>query len=682
MPTLHRIAARLPRTNGAQSTLGRVVRLGSLIATSLALSACGGGGTDGPVTPGDTPAFTMSVAPTTLSVASGTTQAATVTIARTGGFFAAVALAVSGVPTGVTATLSQTQIVPGATTSTLTITAGAASVAGASTIIITGVGSGVNNQTATVQLTVTAAPVSNALFTISPSITSYLAPNSALISYLPTIDIVRNTGYTGAISFSTTGLPPTLAAIVTPTNVTGNTASIGILNAGVANGTYTATIRAVGVSGGGERTATIQIVVAPQTVGNITWRICSSAPRFPSYFVAFRDGTGPWTRSVPNDSGTAFGMNITSGTGSVAFVTVDSGVARTTVHNYTQQELAAAAASDCRLYPNGSTRNVSGQVTPLTPSEQAIVSMGWWFASAANPFNTTSTYQLLNLPSGPLDLVAMKQVTSAGVPFPARGVIRRQVNPASGASNAVIDINGAESFATATATWTVGNANNEPFGITQHFITAGGTSAQMHIVPGFEATETVRTVYGVPASVSIGGDLHQVVLTIGTLAAKRATRQVITYMRTLADRSINFGPVMPAPTMTGVSASGTGLLRAQGTLPTEYASGVSLDVKSTGTRPRYATVFATRGYLGAGTAYDVRMPDLTAVLGWDRNWNIRPGDVTEWWVSGGGPILDYFDGRYIFSSTRTEWAGIQTGITRPAEGQTYVIGRAFGTITP
>jgi hypothetical protein len=134
--------------------------------------------------------------------------------------------------------------------------------------------------------------------------------------------------------------------------------------------------------------------------------------------------------------------------------------------------------------------------------------------------------------------------------------------------------------------------------------------------------------------------------------------------------------------MSGVSANGAGMIRAQGTMPTEYASGVSLDVKSTGTRPRYAAVFASRGYLGAGTAYDVRMPDLTAVLGWDRNWNIRIGDLTEWWVSGGGPILDYFDPRYIFASTRGEWAGIQTGITRPADGQTYQIGRAFGTITP
>ena len=189
-------------------------------------------------------------------------------------------------------------------------------------------------------------------------------------------------------------------------------------------------------------------------------------------------------------------------------------------------------------------------------------------------------------------------------------------------------------------------------------------------------------MYGIPVAQLVAGDLHQVVLTIGTIAVKRATRQVIAYVRAIADRSISFGPPMPSPTVTSVSIADVGLLRAQGTLPTEYNSGVSLDVKSTGTVPRFATVHVTRGALGAGSTYDIRMPDLTQVTGWDRNWNIRPGDVTEWWVSGGGPILDYFDGRYIFSTTYGAWTGTQTGITVPADGQTYQIGRAFGTITP
>ena len=684
MPTLYRsdVLQSVSRADAARpnprSSFGRTL---CAIGVSVAMTACGGGDPD-PTPPAITPSFTLTVLPTTASVAAGASATVNLTVVRLGGFTGAVALTTSTPPAGVTPTFSQTQLPPTATSSTLTLAAAATTAPGTYTITVTGTGASVTNQSASVQVTVTAPPASNALFTISASINSYLAPLTAAIPYLPTIDIVRNAGYTGAITFSTTGLPPLLAAIVTPTSVTGSTANIGIVNAGQANGTYTATIRAVGANNGGERTISIPITIASPTVGNITWRICTSAPRYPSLFVAYKDGSGPWTRSVPNDSGTAFGMSITSGSGSVAFVTIDSGVARTTVHNYTQQELTAAAASDCRLYQNATSRTASGQVTPLAASEQALVSMGWWFASAANPFNTTSNYQMLNLPPGPLDLVAVKQVAQGFNIVPTRGVLRRGLNPASGATNALIDINGSESFTLSTATWTVGNNNAEPFGISQYLITAGGTYAQMSSVPGIEAAATTRTVYGVPAATTINGDLQQVVLTIGTLAAKRATRQVVTYQRNIADRTINFGPAMPAPTMTGVSANGAGMIRAQGTLPTEYASGVGLDVKSTGTRPRYATVYASRGALGAGAAYDVRMPDLTAVLGWDRGWNIRIGDVTEWWVSGGGPILDYFDPRFIFGSTRGEWAGIQTGITRPADGQTFLIGRAFGTITP
>ena len=684
MPTMQRFSVPTGASRIRTAHLNSFARFGwavCVMGIGLAMTACGGGGDDSPTPPTNTPAFTLSVSPTTATIVAGNSSPVTVTVARTGGFTGAVALTTSTPPTGVTATFSEAQIIPTATTSTLSLVVGASTTPGTYTITVTGVGANVSNQTASVQLTVTAAPVSNALFTFSASINSYLAPITAQLPYLPTIDIVRNPGYTGAITFSTTGLPPLLAAIVTPTTTTAATASIGIINAGQGNGTYTATIRAVGANGGGERTITIPITVASPTVGNITWRICTSAPRYPSLFVAYKDGAGPWTRSVPNDSGTAFGMNITSGSGSVAFVTIDSGVARTTVHNYTQAEITAAAASDCRLYQNASSRTASGQVTSAA-NEQTLVSMGWWSTSASNSFGTTSNYQMLNLPSGPLDLVAVKQVAQGFTNVPTRAVVRRGLNPASGGSNAVMDINGTESFTLTPATWTVGNNNNEAFGVSQYFITAGGTTAQVNSIPGIDAVTTPRTVYAIPTAQTINGDLQQVVLTIGTNATKRATRQVVTYQRNIADRTINFGPVMTAPTMSGVSANGAGMIRAQGTLPTEYASGIGLDVKSTGTRPRYASVYASRGFLGAGNAYDVRMPDLTAVLGWDRGWNIRIGDVTEWWVSGGGPILDYFDPRYIFGSTRAEWAGALTGITRPADGQTYQIGRAFGTITP
>src|SRR5262249_14085145 len=156
----------------------------------------------------------------------------------------------------------------------------------------------------------------------------------------------------------------------------------------------------------------------------------------------------------------------------------------------------------------------------------------------------------------------------------------------------------------------------------------------------------------------------------GTPAAapNRISRQIITYARTIANRTLAFGPAMPAPSVT---ALGGGRLRATGTLPTEYSAGVSFDVTQTSTA-RFATVQATRDFLATAGTYDIQIPDLSAAVGWDTQFPIRTGIQTNWWVSGGGPVLDFYDGRYIFNSVHARWTGAQTGIVAPADGATYL----------
>ena len=663
--------------------------ISSLVATVSTISmltGCGGGGGNvvNPSVPGVTGSFVVTLSSPTLTLAPGATQTLVITVTRTGGFTGAITLSAAPLPANVTATFAPTVVAAGVTTSTLTLAAGAPAANGLTAVTVTGTASGVSNQSAGLQFTIATPVQGPASFRIAPSVTAFVSPPAATLVHIPTIAITRDAGYTGAITFSVSGLPPTVAAAVTPAVATGASVSLPIINAGAPNGTYTATIRAVGASGGGERTATVQVVVGPPTTGNITWRVCSSAPRFPSYFVAMKDGSGPWSRVIPGNDGTTYTFNVTQPTASVAWVTIDSGVARTTVYNATQAEITALAGSDCALYQNSSARNALGTVTGLTVTQQSLLGMGWWFASTiSSSSGAISNYNLLNLPTGPLDLIAFRAATDASFQTTTdRTIIRRGLNPAAGGSNALLDFNSAEAVATTASTWTVNSTGGELFGITEVFTTVGGSSGQMTPGPGIDRAATTRTLYGVAPAQTVVGDLHQVVLTIGTLAVRHASRQIITYSRNIADRTVAFGPVMPTPNVSSVSVTGAGLLRAQGAVPTEYNSGVTLDAKSTGAFARFATVHATRGFLGGAGTYDVPMPDLTQALGWDTNWNIRPGDATNWWVSGGGPILDFYDGRFIFPSTRRAWTGTLPGITAPADGNTFLIGRASGTITP
>jgi hypothetical protein len=98
-----------------------------------------------------TPDFTLSANPSSLTINQGASGASTITITRSGGFTSSVALAASGLPSGVTASFSPASTT--GTSSALTLTASGAATAGSATVTITGTGGGLT-RTTTVALTV------------------------------------------------------------------------------------------------------------------------------------------------------------------------------------------------------------------------------------------------------------------------------------------------------------------------------------------------------------------------------------------------------------------------------------------------------------------------------------------------------------------------------------------------
>jgi hypothetical protein len=99
------------------------------------------------------PSYTLSVAPTSVSVQQGANGTATVTITRTGGFTGTVNLAATGLPNGVTAAFN-----PGAATgnaSALTLTASVTATPGSATITVRGQATGLADRTTTLSLNVT-----------------------------------------------------------------------------------------------------------------------------------------------------------------------------------------------------------------------------------------------------------------------------------------------------------------------------------------------------------------------------------------------------------------------------------------------------------------------------------------------------------------------------------------------
>ena len=99
-------------------------------------------------------AYTLALAPSTMTLQQGTSGNTTVNITRTGGFTGAVNFTATGLPNGVTAAFNPASATTNS--STLTLTASGTATTGPATVTVTGT-SGAITQTATLALTVSAA---------------------------------------------------------------------------------------------------------------------------------------------------------------------------------------------------------------------------------------------------------------------------------------------------------------------------------------------------------------------------------------------------------------------------------------------------------------------------------------------------------------------------------------------
>jgi len=192
------------------------------------------------------PAFTMSAAPTSVSVVQGNSGTSTITTAVSGGFSSAIGLSASGQPAGVTVTFNPTSIAaPGSGTSTMTMAVASTTQTGTYTITVTGAGGGLT-RTAAVSLTVTAS--GSGTFTISVSPTSgYLY--RATSGYV-TVTTAASGGFNSAIALSATGQPTGVTVTFKPVSIAapGSGKSYMVLTVArtAALGTYPITITGAG----------------------------------------------------------------------------------------------------------------------------------------------------------------------------------------------------------------------------------------------------------------------------------------------------------------------------------------------------------------------------------------------------------------------------------------------------
>jgi len=218
----------------------------ALVAGLVVAVAC----KDGTGTAAD---YTLSVAPTAVTIVQGATGTSTVTITRTS-FTGAVTLSLGNAPTGVTGAFAPTA--PTGTSSTLTVSVGAAVTPGVYNLTVGGTATAGNRSTP-LTLTVSAPPD----YELS------LAPTALTITQgatgTATVAITR-TNFTGAVTLSLGNAPPGVTGTFDPAAPTGTSSTLTVsVAATVAPGEYHLTVDGTGTPGDRSTPLTLTVSAAP-----------------------------------------------------------------------------------------------------------------------------------------------------------------------------------------------------------------------------------------------------------------------------------------------------------------------------------------------------------------------------------------------------------------------------------
>ncbi|HWA57247.1 MAG TPA: hypothetical protein VG692_08340, partial [Gemmatimonadales bacterium] len=232
--------------------------LSGVFALAAGLAVAAGCGDDSGT--GTQPDYALSLAPAALTIDQGTNGTTTVTITRTD-FTGAVTLSLGGAPAGVTGSFNPAA--PTGTSSTLTVTVGAAVTPGVYDLTVDGTGTAGDHSTG---LTLTVeAPPDYALSLAPAALTIAQGSNSN------TAVTLTRTNFTGAVTLSLGGAPAGVTGGFNPASPTGTSSTLTVtVGVAVAPGVYNLTVNGVGTPGNRSTPLTLTVTALVPTVSFTT----------------------------------------------------------------------------------------------------------------------------------------------------------------------------------------------------------------------------------------------------------------------------------------------------------------------------------------------------------------------------------------------------------------------------
>ncbi|MEP6780633.1 MAG: Ig-like domain-containing protein [Gemmatimonadaceae bacterium] len=522
--------------------------------------------------------------PTTIPVVQGSTGTSAITITRDG-ITAPVVFSVATLPTGVTASFSA--VPTNGLTSTLTLTAAANAPTGTTNnIMVKSVVFGQTDKLFPISITVVSA--SGFSLAGTPAVATVIPGGTASTG----IKATRANGFSGVIAYAVFGLTNGLTAAITATVVADSSKLTFNATNITTPGNYSVVV--TGTSGGKSDTLTILVTVGSPGVSTVQLDFSRCISYGQTLWLAFQDGSGAFTRV--NGTNGLYSFNLASGKGAFALVQSTATGFDTYVVYGSPAELPSA--NFC-FAPRG-TKRVGVSITGLSVGDAADVFVG---GSGTTLQAALPTQVLGSIDEGSLDIVGWRYHGSTG-DNTIRGIIRRDQNIPNNGTAAVLDFNGAESFAAVSASASVSGGGSAALS----YRTGGGCGSPAILG---NALAFNGTIYGVPTSAQRSTDRHVFSTNINTSNGFRGTSN---YFRAVTSQSIAAPAPITAPTVTTLTGPYR-RLQVDFTLPTDY----SVAKYTYGDGSNNITLQGNPGYFG-GNTMSLPTPDLSAVTGYVASW--------------------------------------------------------------
>jgi len=567
--------------------------------------------------------YSLSLTPAALTIVQGANGNTAVTLTRTN-FTGAVTLSLGGAPAGVTGVF--VPAAPTGTSSTLTVSVGAAVTPGVYNLTVDGTGTPGNRSTA-LTLTVTAAGADYSLSLTPTALNIKQGANNNT-----TVTITR-TNFTGAVTLSLSNAPAGVTGVFVPGAPTGTTSALTVsVGAAVTPGLYNLIVDGTGTPG--NRSTLLNLTVeAAGGGGNVTvdFSACASADDRPVW-LASQDGTGPWV--VVTGVGNVYSFSITSGEGGLAYVLNPAvGASSVEVHYQTQAEFTSGTLNFC------AGKTVNGIAAGLGFTDLAVISLGGGIATV---IPSLPNFQIHSVANGNQDLVGFSR-DILGV-NPASAIIVRDLDIADNGSVGTLTFGTPPAFAPAAATMTVSGLGGGGTVNQGMFYQVGGSCTAAMLYTGLPAGTTF-TAFGIPGAQQRASDFHGLFLseTLGS-----ASRSLIEYFHTFAARTVTMGAALPTPTVTSLGGPYK-RLRVTATLPADYQTSAAFEYSDAGGKSVF--LMATFGYLGS-SAVDGELPDFSGLPGWDNTWPPASTSTGDW--------IAIASGRSTTGSVCTEGATVKS----------------------